>query len=288
MNTDTSTQSHGERTIRSRTPNPLCTWRMPDVHEGRGYRTRPAARVIPRTRRVDRRQDRVPNVGHRDPNLRRALGDETHDEQLPEAEAFESVAEKLAERAAQLPGVVPVFNFKAPTSSSKGCGGSRAGCIIWEPTRSRRRSQRARGRKPRSARDKAALESRRRRLEKITRHERSTDRRSRGRQNLVRCTWEQKHPDEDCPICDNPDAAKVHGLEGSAKDSQQHVEDAEQLAAKLKAEELADAVEEAAGIKLSLNTVMAWSVEDQDAVREWVATRTRLDSTRRKSPARST
>lgn len=86
---------------------------------------------------------------------------------------------------------------------------------------------------------------------------------------VVACAFQEKYPDVLCAICELPDVAQAHGLAGSARDSQQHIVDAELLAARLDAEDLATLIEEGPGILLSLNTILAWSVEDCEAVKAW-------------------
>jgi hypothetical protein len=87
---------------------------------------------------------------------------------------------------------------------------------------------------------------------------------------LVRCAWEEAHPDETCPMCSE-------GMNGAtARDSAMHVDEVDRH---LYLAETAEIIELAkdAGIRLSADTVNGWSVEDRAAVAAWAEVKNGLN-----------
>jgi hypothetical protein len=81
--------------------------------------------------------------------------------------------------------------------------------------------------------------------------------------NLVRCTWEQAHPDEDCPMC-----ADEKLTIPIAPNAAMHVEQVDRYLYLQESDVIRELVQ-AAGIRLPLDVVNAWSVEDRAAVKVW-------------------
>jgi hypothetical protein len=79
---------------------------------------------------------------------------------------------------------------------------------------------------------------------------------------LVRCSWEVAHPDEDCPMCADE---KLRPL---APDSMLHGEQVDRYRYLQESDVIRELVQ-AAGIRLPLDVVNAWSVEDRAAVKAW-------------------
>jgi hypothetical protein len=78
--------------------------------------------------------------------------------------------------------------------------------------------------------------------------------------NLVRCAWEQAHPDEACPICTDDRGSET------ARDSSLHIDEVERF---LYASETESILALLDGIRLSPDVVNGWSVEDRIAVKTW-------------------
>jgi hypothetical protein len=83
-----------------------------------------------------------------------------------------------------------------------------------------------------------------------------------GTPRLVRCAWEVAHPDEDCPMCVDE---KLRPL---APDAALHVEQVDRYLYLQESDVIRELVQ-AAGIRLPLDVVNAWSVEDRAAVKAW-------------------
>jgi hypothetical protein len=100
------------------------------------------------------------------------------------------------------------------------------------------------------------------RLDEIARREAAAAAGHPEETNLVRCAWEQAHQDENCPMCADDK------LRPTVRDSSGHVEQVDRLIYLQDTAEIVSLVQDA-GIRLSTDTVNAWSVEDRDAVKQW-------------------
>jgi hypothetical protein len=75
--------------------------------------------------------------------------------------------------------------------------------------------------------------------------------------NLVRCAWEEAHPDETCPMCSDDE------LRPSIRDAAGHVDQVDRLIYLQDTDEIVALVQDA-GIRLICRDVVnAWSVEDR-------------------------
>lgn len=92
---------------------------------------------------------------------------------------------------------------------------------------------------------------------------------------LVRCSWEQAHPDEDCPICEDPEYATAHWYGDTARDSALHVDAVDRMLRAQATDEILGLVEDA-GLRLSADTVNGWSDEDRAIVKGWAEAETGL------------
>jgi len=80
--------------------------------------------------------------------------------------------------------------------------------------------------------------------------------------NLVRCAWEQAHPDEDCPMCADE---KLRPL---APDAALHVEQVDRYLHLQESDEIVALVSDA-GIRLMQCIVDTWSAAERAAVKAW-------------------
>jgi hypothetical protein len=190
---------------------------------------------------------------------------ELADDRLPATEAIEQVAEQLDAEKQRLPFPLPAYNYQGVLAS-----------LVDKRHEVAQLEKRVEGRKEalKAAKDEldAANVQLGRMIDQFEQDE--IDRRQAlARQEadsahgeaaprLVRCTWEQAHPDEDCPMCADD---KLRPL---APDAALHVEQVDRY---LYLQESADIVElvQAAGIRLPQDVVNAWSVEDRAAVKAW-------------------
>jgi hypothetical protein len=86
---------------------------------------------------------------------------------------------------------------------------------------------------------------------------------------LVRCAWEQAHPDERCLVCAAPVEAAAAGCGDTARDSALHIEAVERFVHQMRTDGIVDLLSEAARIIIPGTTVSAWSEEDRAAVWAW-------------------
>jgi hypothetical protein len=196
---------------------------------------------------------------------------ELADDRLPIEQAMEQAAEKLAEPQ-RLPYPSPPFNYEGALHEIFEM--EQANAILeakFNDADERRKKAKAAlddGRSKLSALIGTLQEREQDRLHEIARREAAKAAGHPEETNLVRCAWEEAHPDETCPMCSE-------GMNGAtARDSAMHVDEVDRH---LYLAETAEIIELAkdAGIRLSADTVNGWSVEDRAAVKAWAEVRER-------------
>jgi hypothetical protein len=194
---------------------------------------------------------------------------EIADDQLPAAEAFALAQEQLNAREApvqgELPGIVPEFNWRGGylELEEMSVEVDRLQRIHEDDAREAKESKKA-WEEASKRRDRAALELRRRRLAKVAAAEPPAQ-----VTNLVRCKWEEQHPDLNCPICsDLPYAKRYFGDELAPRDSERHVEQIQTWQTDREINGAVDALD-AIDIIITAPVVRGWSSEDRAAVENW-------------------
>jgi hypothetical protein len=190
---------------------------------------------------------------------------ELADDRLPATEAIEQVADQLDAEKQRLPFPLPAYNYAGVLAS-----------LVDKRHEVAQLEKRVEGRKEalKAAKDEldAANVQLGRMIDQFEQDE--IDRRqalarqeadsARGEAapRLVRCSWEVAHPDEDCPMCADE---KLRPL---APDSMLHGEQVDRYLYVQESDVIRELVQ-AAGIRLPLDVVNAWSVEDRAAVKAW-------------------
>jgi hypothetical protein len=190
---------------------------------------------------------------------------ELADDRLPIVQAMEQAAEKLAEPQ-RLPYPSPPFNYEGALHEIFEM--EQANAVLeskFNDADERRKKAKTAlddGRSKLSALIATLKEREEDRLHEIARREAAAAAGHPDETNLVRCAWEQAHPDETCPMCSE-------GMNGAtARDSAMHVDEVERAIFVAETAEIVELVVDA-GIRLSADTVNAWSVEDREAVKTW-------------------
>jgi hypothetical protein len=198
---------------------------------------------------------------------------ELADDRLPIEQAMEQVAEKLTEPQ-RLPFPSPPFNYEGALHEIFEM--EKENAILeskFNDADERRKKAKAAlddGRSKLSALIGTLQEREQDRLHEIARREAAKAAGHPEETNLVRCAWEEAHPDETCPMCSE-------GMNGAtARDSAMHVDEVDRH---LYLAETAEIIELAkdAGIRLSADTVNGWSVEDRAAVAAWAEVKNGLN-----------
>jgi hypothetical protein len=196
---------------------------------------------------------------------------ELADDRLPIEQAIEQVAEQLTEPQ-RLPFPSPPFNYEGALHEIFEMEQSNALLESkFNDADERRKKAKAAlddGRSKLSALIGTLQEREQDRLHEIARREAAKAAGHPEETNLVRCAWEQAHPDETCPLCGSPASAEHYKLGDTARDSSLHVEAVERLIY-LQETDVIVALVDYMGIVLSVETVNGWSVEDRAAVKEW-------------------
>jgi hypothetical protein len=199
---------------------------------------------------------------------------ELADDRLPIEQAMEQAAEKLAEPQ-RLPYPSPPFNYEGALHEIFEM--EQANAILeakFNDADERRKKAKAAlddGRSKLSALIGTLQEREQDRLHEIARREAAKAAGHPEETNLVRCAWEQAHPDETCPLCSSPAEAEHYKLADTARESSLHVEAVERLVY-LQYTDVIIALMDYLGIVLSADVVNGWSVEDRTAVKEWAET----------------
>jgi hypothetical protein len=93
---------------------------------------------------------------------------------------------------------------------------------------------------------------------------------------LVRCVWEQQHPDDLCPLCakssvaDRQRLVKTLGAEVLPRDANGHAEQVVTYREKLDIQSTADAIDGGAIFGVTTETIVGWSQDTRAVVRQWV------------------
>jgi hypothetical protein len=173
---------------------------------------------------------------------------ELADDRLPIEQAMEQVAEKLAEPQ-RLPYPSPPFNYEGALHEIFEMEQSNA--ILeskFNDADERRKKAKAAlddGRSKLSALIGTLQEREQDRLHEIARREAAKAAGHPEETNLVRCAWEQAHPDETCPMCSDDE------LRPTARDASGHVEQVDRLIYLQDTDEIVALVQDA-GIRLAL------------------------------------
>jgi hypothetical protein len=196
---------------------------------------------------------------------------ELADDRLPIEQAMQQVAEQLTEPQ-RLPFPSPPFNYEGALHEIFEM--EKENAILeskFNDADERRKKAKAAlddGRSKLSALIGTLQEREQDRLHEIARREAAKAAGHPEETNLVRCAWEQAHPQDDCPICRFPDEAARYDLGDTARDSSLHVDAVERLEYLQDTEAIVALVQDA-GIRLAAPTVNGWSVEDRAAVMFW-------------------
>jgi hypothetical protein len=196
---------------------------------------------------------------------------ELADDRLPIEQAMEQVAEKLAEPQ-RLPYPSPPFNYEGALHEIFEMEQSNA--ILeskFNDADERRKKAKAAlddGRSKLSALIGTLQEREQDRLHEIARREAAKAAGHPEETNLVRCAWEEAHPDETCPLCFSPAEADHYKLGDTARDSSLHIEAVDRLIY-LRDTDVIVTLLDGVGLVISDVTVNAWSVEDRETVKAW-------------------
>jgi hypothetical protein len=191
---------------------------------------------------------------------------ELADDRLPIEQAMEQANEQLDAQPQRLPYPSPPFNYEGALHEIFEM--EKENAILeskFNDADERRKKAKAAlddGRSKLSALIGTLQEREQDRLHEIARREAAKAAGHPEETNLVRCAWEQAHPDETCPLCSE-------GMNGStARDSAMHVDEVDRFIYVAETTEIIGLAEDA-GIRLSADVVNAWSVEDRAAVAAW-------------------
>jgi hypothetical protein len=196
---------------------------------------------------------------------------ELADDRLPIDQAMEHVNEKLAEPQ-RLPYPSPPFNYEGALHEIFEM--EQANAILeakFNDADERRKKAKTAlddGRSKLSALIGTLQEREQDRLHEVARREAAAAAGHPEETNLVRCAWEQAHPDEYCPLCSSPAEAEHYKLTDTARDSSLHLEAVDRLLY-LQDTDSIIALMDHLGIVLSVDVVNGWSVEDRAAVKAW-------------------
>lgn len=93
---------------------------------------------------------------------------------------------------------------------------------------------------------------------------------------LVRCTWEQQHADDPCPLCststtvhERQEMVRLVGAEILPRDSQGHADQVVIFRTRFDVQETVDALGDGLIAGVHVATIAEWSPEERAAVREW-------------------
>jgi hypothetical protein len=196
---------------------------------------------------------------------------ELADDRLPIEQAMQQVAEQLTEPQ-RLPFPSPPFNYEGALHEIFEM--EKENAILeskFNDADERRKKAKAAlddGRSKLSALIGTLQEREQDRLHEIARREAAKAAGHPEETNLVRCAWEQAHPDETCPLCSSPAEAEHYKLADTARDSSLHIEAVVRLEY-LQDSDVIIALMDHLGIVLSADLVNGWSVEDRAAVKVW-------------------
>lgn len=191
------------------------------------------------------------------------------DEQLPAAEAFALAQEQLeatAPKAARLPFPSPPFNYEGALHE---IFGKQSEVTVFEikfnDADDRRKKAKAaldEAREELSKMIDIIREREEERLHEIARREADAEAGHVDGTNLVRCTWEQQHPGETCPICSSDLAS------ATATDSVLHIDEVAELLDLRSAVAVSDALD-AIDIVVPVETIRFWEPEQRAEVKAW-------------------
>lgn len=192
---------------------------------------------------------------------------ELADDTLPAGEAFEMVRKQLQGGDLEplqgtLPGIVPPFNYQGAYLELE------AMAVECDRLRIDHEDKAGEAKKAKKRLDeaselytKAAIEFRRRRREKVETGSPIAD------LDGDRCTFEQLHPDQLCPICKPQDpSAEMAGF--APPTAAAHVQEAEDWLVKRSVQEVVDAIH-AQAMVVSTETVLGWSPEERAGIIAW-------------------
>jgi hypothetical protein len=191
---------------------------------------------------------------------------ELADDRLPIEQAMEQANEQLDAVQRDLPGIVPPFNWQGAylELESMSLEVDRLH-RIWEDDAKQAKESKGQWEEASKRRDKAALEFRRRRLAKGEDTPAAAP--PAAGTNLVRCAFEEAHPDATCPICSDPDLTAT-----MARDSAAHIDEVWALLELRDVTAVEVALEEA-GVIIGQAAIRSWSRSDRDTVTAWAANR---------------
>jgi hypothetical protein len=197
------------------------------------------------------------------------------DELLPAAEAFAQVAEKLdgpVQRA--LPGVFPAFNYAGAFNE-----------IVEQAKRVERLNQEYDDAKKEASEAKKNLDKGAELLMRMTlqfeqrrREKPEPDAPSLAAPRVLKCVWDQQHPDDACPFCNDSqlgpaDRAVVEGVLGAElapPHANAHADQVVTYRTKLDVQATLDALD---GVIVDVHpaTVAEWTTEQRAEVRAWAS-----------------
>lgn len=205
------------------------------------------------------------------------------DDQLPAGEAIAKVAKQINEadgrKQPRLPGIIPPFNFEGALAH-----------IVEKRHEVKALEKKLEERQAASKKTKAELDEAQDTLNSMID---DYEERSRERQfelerqalqleqghpqgtTLVRCTWEQQHQNDRCPLCatsatvhDRQEMVRLIGAEVLPRDAQGHADQVVIYRTRRDVEETGDALE---GLIIGIHpaSIAEWSAEDRARVRDW-------------------
>lgn len=196
---------------------------------------------------------------------------ELADDQIPAAEAISEVARMQHPQQADLPGIVPPFNYQGAylELESKAVEVDELHREYVDAAEEARDAKKGWD-KAAELFTKMAIEFQRRRREKVAAGEPVAD------VDPTRCAFEQLHPDTTCPICEH-EKDNVN-LDYAPRDSSVHVEQAQERLDDRAIIALQDLLDESADIIVTAAIVKAWTPDERAEITAWVvATRDDVD-----------
>lgn len=205
---------------------------------------------------------------------------EIADDAIPVADAIDEVTKLQQAQQGDLPGIMPPFNYQGAylELESKAVEVDE---LHHEYVNAAEEARDAKKLWDKAAElyTKMALEFQRRRQEKVSVGE-PVD-----ALDCLRCTFEQAHPDETCPICGGIAESSLVEGDYAPRDASLHADQAAALLVSRDAEDLIESLEVACEMSVPAVTVCGWTPEERAEVRAYVdAADTDADS----RPARPT
>ena len=196
---------------------------------------------------------------------------EIADDQIPAAEAISEVARLQHPQQADLPGIIPPFNYQGAYLELE------AKAVEVDELHREYVTAAEEARDAKKSWDKAAelftkmaIEFQRRRREKVSAGDPIAD------VNPARCTFEQLHPDQTCPICvsEKDDVRAAY----APRDSAMHAEQTQEWLDDRAIIALQDLLDEAADVIVTDAIVKAWTPEERAEIAAWAeAVRDKID-----------